>query len=134
MGLESYLLSGALNCIVSQKLIRKLCSHCKTQEKVNIEKLGKIQRFLTSKDTLYTSVGCEKCLNTGYKDRILLSEVLVIDQEIKKLISQNKYENLISKYVFENGFISMFEDAIRYLQNGDISLKDIQSNFNISFK
>lgn len=88
MGIEPFLISSSLILIIAQRLVRKLCSHCKKEEKYSKENLIKIgfPEDLTEQIKIYSPQGCPECNNTGYSGRIALYEVMPIKEEIKELI------------------------------------------------
>jgi type IV pilus assembly protein PilB len=88
MGIEPFLIANAVNLIVAQRLVRRLCNECKTvfQPHAEIAKgIGFTDEEIES-TTFYKAVGCEKCNNTGYKGRAGIHEALYFSQEVKQMI------------------------------------------------
>ena len=110
MGVEPFLLSSSLLGVAAQRLVRKLCSHCR--------------QFDPSTQT-YRAVGCTRCNRSGYTGRTGIYEVLLIDDEIRALIHQNKGEAAVRQVAQKNGMLSMREDAQRWVKNGVTSLDEV---------
>jgi len=125
MGVKPFLLSPALNSIIGQRLVRKICKHCQEEEKIEAEKKERVIKILESlpetdkKDIdfnnlhFYHGKGCEQCSGLGYKGRIGIYEIFVMNKEIEQVILDNK----ISEYVIEelatkNGMITMVQDGL----------------------
>lgn len=125
MGIEPYLVSGALVAIEAQRLIRKLCSNCKA--KVNIPKslYDNVSSFLPETYTFYKAVGCDKCSQTGYMGREMISEILPISETISSMIAQGKSKDEIRQQAYSEGFIDMFKDGIIRAANGVTSAEEI---------
>jgi general secretion pathway protein E len=111
MGIEAYLVSGALVAIQAQRLIRKLCPHCKVKTEINDEVKRDFAKFLPDSYQFYKAKGCEKCMNTGYMGREMVSEVLEIDDNLSSMIARGASKEEMLEYALDNGFVSMFEDA-----------------------
>lgn len=120
MGIEPYLLSSSLIFVLSQRLVRKLCPHCKTHDEDNKNLLKKY----SIKSKIYKSVGCDKCDNTGYLGRLSIGEFVSIDANISELIHNSASENEISDYVYANNK-KIFENGLKVLSKGDTSLSEL---------
>ncbi len=120
MGIEPYLLSSSLVFVLSQRLVRKLCSHCKTIDDDNRNLLDKYK----IKGEVYKSVGCDKCDRTGYKGRLSIGEFVSIDEKISELIHNSASENEISDYVYANNK-KIYENGLQVVANGDSSLSEL---------
>lgn len=126
MDVERYLLASSLNGIVSQKLARRICPHCKkARPAIEYEKkLFKLNLGIDI-DQLYYSDGCDKCVG-GYKGRIAVHEVLVISQEIRDAIangmSKEELRNLVYK---ENGTTTLLQDGLEKVLQGITTIEEI---------
>ena len=125
MGVEPYLVSGALVAIQAQRLIRKLCQFCKVRTTLTDHVLEEIGPMLPREYQFFKAKGCEKCSNTGYAGREMISEVLIIDDNIASMIARGSSKEELSKYAYENGFISMFNDAIVRASGGKTSIEEV---------
>lgn len=125
MGIEPYLVSGALVAIEAQRLVRKLCPHCRS--KINLPKtlFEQIQPHLPTKYEFYRNVGCEKCAQTGYLGREMLSEILPISEKIASMIAQGAPKEDLLKQALEEGFINMYKDGILRAAAGITTMDEI---------
>ena len=125
MDVERYLLASALTGIISQKLARKLCPHCRTLRPTNdYEK--EILKKVTGKDVneIYTAVGCDECKN-GYNGRIAIHEVLMINQDIKDAISSNVRKDKLRHLVYNSDVISLLKDGMIKVLEGLTTLEEL---------
>ena len=125
MGIEPYLISGALVAIEAQRLVRKLCPHCKT--KINLPKtiFDDIKQHLPETYQFYRNVGCEKCAQTGYMGREMLSEILTISEKIASMVAQGASKEAIHAQAYEEGFIDMYKDGILRAAAGITTMDEI---------
>ena len=125
MGVERYLLATSLTGIISQKLARKLCPHCKKLRPTNEYEKSIIRRVCGKEvNEVYTAVGCDECKN-GYKGRIAIHEVLLIDQDIKDAISSNVRKDKLRHLVYNSDVISMLRDGIDKSLEGLTTLEEL---------
>jgi len=111
MGVAPYLVSTAIRGIMAQRLIRKLCQHCKAQYDPEPEVLQKIG--LRQGIKLWRGKGCSKCDNTGYKGRLGLYELLVPDRNVQKLVIKKCESDEIKDYLIQRGdFITLRKDGL----------------------
>ena len=134
MDVERYLLSTALNGIISQKLARTLCDDCKklrpttNYEKQIFEKiLGK------TVDEVYEPVGCDKC-NGGFRGRIALHEVLLLTDKIRELINDEMVDKEeLRKAVYTEDTTTLLQDALEKVVAGYTTFKEVYRNVDIDF-
>ena len=125
MGIEAYLVSGALVAIQAQRLIRKLCPHCKVKTTLPEEMLKDVKDFIPETYQFYKARGCEKCMQTGYVGRDMVSEVLVVDEDMQSMIARGVSKEDILEYALENGFVTMFEDAAIRAAIGKTTIEEV---------
>ncbi len=125
MGVEAYLVSGALVAIQAQRLIRKICPHCKVKTTLPDEMLNGVKKMIPETYQFYKAKGCEKCLHTGYSGREMVSEVLTIDDTIQSMIARGSSKEDILEYALANGFVTMFEDAAIRAANGKTTIEEV---------
>ncbi|MBN2087057.1 type II/IV secretion system protein [Candidatus Peregrinibacteria bacterium] len=149
MGIEPFLLTAAINCLVAQRLVRRLCTNCiqshvYTSETLSlihkerniVELINKIYARNYSKEELeeldikneyilYKSKGCKSCGFTGYKGRIGLYEIMELDDQIKTAILEGKSSDDIEDVAVNNGMTIMLEDGIEKALSGITSLEEI---------
>ena len=125
MEVERYLLASALTGIISQKLARKLCPHCRKLRPTNDYEKNIIKR-VTGKNIneIYTAVGCDVCKN-GYSGRIAIHEVLIIEQAIKDAISSNIRKDKLRRLVYNENVISLLQDGISKVLEGLTTLEEL---------
>ncbi len=146
MGIQPFLIPASFNAVIAQRLIRKLCPHCKKEIGVqNLDKdtLYNIQNALklTKKTELttrvspeilkspkfYEPVGCEHCDHTGYKWRVWLYEVLEMTDGVKEMVLNGQSAFNINKQAIQDGMISLEQDGIMKALNGLTSLQEVYS-------
>jgi len=127
MGTEPYMLSTSLVCICSQRLIRKVCSSCKTPVAVPREAIVEAgvdpDRFQGI--TFYEGTGCAKCNQTGYSGRIGIYEVMPIDDEMRGLIEGDANSIELEKAALRKGMVSLRESALRKLEAGITTFEEV---------
>lgn len=125
MDVERYLLASSLEGIISQKLARRLCPHCRHLRPTNqYEKL--LFKNVLNKDVneVYTADGCEKCGN-GYSGRIAIHEVLLMSQEIKDAISEGIKREELRELVYNTDVTSLLQDGLQKVLQGLTSLEEL---------
>ncbi len=119
LGLKPYVIATALEAILAQRLVRKICSECKISLPANpalLDKLG--GRFRASQIVCFKGAGCQTCYHTGYKGRVGLYEVLTMDDQMRHLIAHQAAVTEITKYANETGFVNLRDDAFEKVQTG----------------
>jgi len=123
MGIPNYLVASSLRVVVAQRLVRSLCPHCKEPFEVKTEKLpGKIS---LSSPVIYKPKGCEKCKYIGFKGRSLISEIIVVDEEIREAIYKNLSPAEIMEIAKKKGTFSLLESGLRRVEEGITSLEEV---------
>ncbi|WP_462111847.1 GspE/PulE family protein [Campylobacter concisus] len=125
MGIEPYLVSGALVCIEAQRLVRKLCPHCKQKITLSQKAFDEVKKFVPENYQFYKSVGCPQCSQTGYLGREMISEILPISDHIASLVANGASKDEIKKSAYEDGFIDMFHDGVIRAANGVTTLEEV---------
>lgn len=127
MGVESFLLSSTVIGILAQRLIRLLCPKCKT-ENTALDAAMRGELGIPQDAVIYKAAGCEHCSGTGYKGRSGIHELLVVDDEVQRMIHSDKAETEIEKYAVENlGMRTLRMDALRWVMDGKTSIEEIIS-------
>ncbi|MBD3238520.1 MAG: hypothetical protein GF332_02685 [Candidatus Moranbacteria bacterium] len=138
LGVRPSLISSSINSVIAQRLVRRLCPHCKEEYIPAPETLETISRFLAiispkakieipkNIKTLYRSVGCPKCHNIGYKGRIGIFEIFEIDKEAEKLINKMASASDLMASAMEEGMITMLQDGILKAAEGETSMEEVQ--------
>lgn len=125
MNVERYLLASALTGIVSQKMARKLCDKCKRLRKTTTHEKQLFEAVLGKNiEEVYESVGCDEC-HGGYKGRIAIHEVLLINQEIRDAISTGVKKEDLRELVYNNDVITLLQDGLYKVIAGFTSFEEV---------
>jgi len=125
MGIEEYLVSGALVAIQAQRLVRKICVHCKTTYVLDPQLYKEVEQYLPDNPTFYKGAGCKECGHSGYAGREMISEVLTISETLARMIAKVASKEELTKQALEEGFITMFEDGIKKALDGKSTIEEI---------
>jgi type IV pilus assembly protein PilB len=127
MGVEAYQFVSALNCVLAQRLVRVICTHCKRPAKVSrilLEESG-LDPALEHTHTFYEGVGCIECNGTGYKGRMAICELLDLSDHIRELILEKRPTSEIKKAAREEGMRFLRESAVERVMEGVTTLREI---------
>jgi type IV pilus assembly protein PilB len=128
MDIEPFLVGSALDCVVAQRLARRLCDRCKTAYQHDPEELTALRfGFDPSQPipTLYRPVGCTNCSNTGYRGRIGLHEVMLVTEQIERLAVQRASAAEIQSVAISQGMLTLRQDGWAKVQHGFTSVEEI---------
>ena len=142
MGLSDYDIASTVGTTISQRLLRKLCTHCRRErelsdyEKDTIMKIGQKYDYEFNLDGVktYDAVGCDKCNNSGYYDRVGIFEVLNIDDDLSQLIMEGKSSIEIRKKAMEKNYRPLIVDGVNKVLKGETNLSELNKKliiFNI---
>jgi type IV pilus assembly protein PilB len=124
MGIAPYMLANSLNCVVSQRLVRVLCTSCRGAAEATETERVELELHPGTSAPLYHPVGCRACGNTGYHGRTAIYEVLPVTGEIRKLIGHTTEE--IHDKAVEAGMITLEQDGHRIALAGVTSLEEVR--------
>jgi type IV pilus assembly protein PilB len=125
MGIESFLTASSVDCVVAQRLARKLCSHCKRRTVVPPEALGEMGMRVGGDLEAYEPVGCARCSQSGYRGRVGIYSVMKLSERIKDMIVSQAAEADIGTAAREEGMLTLREDGLRKVRAGQTSLEEI---------
>lgn len=130
MGIEPFLVSSALDCVLAQRLIRKLCEKCKEPYEPSEEMLAESritipQEMVGSKLSLHRAVGCSACGKTGYRGRMAVHEVMLVSEEIERLTSERRSSEEIGSLAREQGMRVLRDDGVEKALLGLTSLEEL---------
>ena len=128
MGIEPFLVGSALDCVLAQRLARRLCSKCKepyTPERSELVSAGWRLDPDEPVPTLYRAVGCSTCSKTGYKGRLALHEVMPITEEIERLAVEHASAAAINEVARAQGMQTLREDGVAKVLDGTTSIEEI---------
>jgi len=125
MDVERYLLASALTGVVAQKLARRLCPHCREKRNTNEYEKKLFEKVLgRTVDEVYTTTGCEECGN-GYKGRIAIHEVLLINEEIKDALSSGINREDLRELVYKSDVITLLQDGLEKVADGLTTFEEL---------
>jgi type II secretory ATPase GspE/PulE/Tfp pilus assembly ATPase PilB-like protein len=130
MGIEPYLVASTMSVILAQRLVRKNCSHCSTEnlltdaEKNSLRDIipDKVLEALTKQST---GAGCEKCNNTGFLGRTSLNEVLTVNDDIREAILNKASSTVIRRLAIESGMVPILIDGCRKIERGETTIAEV---------
>jgi type II secretion system protein E len=127
MGVEPYLVASSLEAVLAQRLVRVLCPHCKAIDDSANARTYKTRIGIPAGTTVYKSVGCRECRNTGFHGRRAIFEWMDSSNEIRQLILKNASSDLIREAACRAGMTTLAEDGRRLVQEGVTTIEEILS-------
>jgi type IV pilus assembly protein PilB len=129
MGLEPYLVTSSLECVVAQRLLRRLCDRCKAAKPASSEELLELTTMTLIDDSssdisLYRANGCAQCGQRGYRGRLAVQEVLVMNDELKTLVLGRAPAHVIALAATGGGMQTLLQDAFAKVRLGETSLDE----------
>ena len=125
IGVEPYLISSALNACLAQRLVRKVCQHCKELYTPSDD----MKEFLTlqgfASDTTFKGAGCDRCRKTGYSGRLGIYEMLVMDDSMRDLVTRNPDVTMLRKLCRERGLVTLRADGFQKVLKGLTTVDEI---------
>jgi type II secretory ATPase GspE/PulE/Tfp pilus assembly ATPase PilB-like protein len=127
MGADPFMVGAAVVGVEAQRLVRKICPHCKVKTKPNPALIEALKPKIPDidKKTFYEGKGCEYCNNSGYKGRTLISEIFLLDDELSSAIAKNVSVDELEKLAKKKGFETMFLDGLIKVLKGETTLEEI---------
>ncbi len=125
MGIEPYLVSGALIAIEAQRLVRRICPHCKNETELEPKIFEEIKPYLPANYRFYKGKGCKYCDFTGYSGREMICEVLHVDDDISRMIAKEESKEHIEKIALQKGFQTMLHDGINKAIEGSTTIDEV---------
>jgi len=132
LGADEKSVTSALKLVIAQRLVRKLCEHCKEEYEPTLEEKKSIETELANTGEraeigkLYRAKGCDKCLGLGYGGRIGIFEIFMINSELEKLILSRATHTDILTLLAQQGFITMKQDGYLKILSGTTSLEEVE--------
>jgi type II secretion system protein E len=127
MGVEPYLVASSLEAVLAQRLVRVLCKHCKKADHSTTAQVFKDKLGIPSSVTLYHSVGCRECRNTGFFGRHAIFEWMDSDEEIRQLVLKNASTDQIRNAARRAGMKTLAEDGWRLVAMGITTVEEVLS-------
>jgi len=127
LGLETFLITATLEGVIAQRLVRRICLNCKTAFEPSEAMLMEIG--LTPEDVgdkeLYYGRGCDQCNNTGYRGRIGLYEIMVLNDELRDLIMNNASTNVLREAARRSGMRTLRENGLAVVFDGITTIEEV---------
>jgi type IV pilus assembly protein PilB len=123
MGVPPFLIANTLNVSVAQRLVRKLCNHCKQEEEMTLEMLPKGYKAPFEFQTHHKPIGCPECYQTGYKGRKAIYEIIPINKELVEKIQDKELD--VSQYLIENDIRTLQYNALDLVSKGITSIEEV---------
>ena len=118
MGVEPYLISSALKGVISQRLVRKICPHCKESYTPSAEEQQKLHLPYDPSRVFYRGKGCPRCFDTGYRGRTAVFEILVLNQAIRRGIAEGIPHTQLRRLIDDSDYEPLRQDCIRLVEQG----------------
>ena len=130
IGVEPYLISAGLRGVISQRLVRKICSHCREEYEPTPEELALVGLTPHDGQHYYRGKGCPMCFHTGYRGRTAVFEVLVITSRLRQAISAGATQGELAQLALEEGFKTMREDCLALVHQGITTIEEAARTIN----
>jgi type IV pilus assembly protein PilB len=127
MGVEPFLIASSLAGVLGQRLIRRVCPECKTYYTPTDEDLDRLnlERAQIGDRKFCYGRGCELCNNTGYKGRKALTELMVINEELREMIADSTPANILRDKACEFGMRTLRDDGLLAIYNGETTVDEV---------
>jgi type IV pilus assembly protein PilB len=127
LGLEPYLLTATLECVVAQRLVRRICANCRQEYVPTDELLWQVglTREQVAGRTFFYGKGCDQCLNTGYRGRTGVFEIMVMDDPLRDLIMQRSSTNAIRRAAVERGMRTLRRAGLLHIFDGVTTIEEV---------
>ncbi|MFO0885396.1 MAG: ATPase, T2SS/T4P/T4SS family [Pirellulales bacterium] len=125
MGVEPYLISAAVNMVLAQRLVRRICPKCREEYDLPRPLRKTLERMGHAMDHFYKGVGCRRCRNTGFSGRAGIHEILMVNDEFRDAIVANQSINELRRTAMRAGMISLRQDGFRKVREGLTSVEEV---------
>ncbi|MDA8433920.1 MAG: type II secretion system ATPase GspE [Nitrospiraceae bacterium] len=125
MGVENFLLSSTVRGILAQRLVRVICPSCKTIDTSGVDREGLAKLGIGDEVTIYRGSGCEHCAHTGFYGRLGIFELLIVDDEIRRLVLKSADANQLRDAGRGNGMRTLLEDGADKIREGVTTLSEV---------
>jgi general secretion pathway protein E len=127
MGIEPFLVTSSIIAIIAQRLVRMLCPHCKevyVPDEETLANLG-LDRSVLQNNIFYRKKGCNLCMQTGFRGRTAIFEIMIVDDEIKRLVLKTSDANQINELALKRGMITLQKDGIDKVLAGITTTEEV---------
>ncbi|HTL04614.1 MAG TPA: type II/IV secretion system protein [Gemmatimonadales bacterium] len=123
MGMEAYKIASALRGIIAQRLLRRLCQHCRVRQSDPVPE--RVRKLIPADANLYQGVGCGECAQTGYRGRFAILEILVMTPELERLVGKGATADQIASAARAAGMRTLFDSGLRHVLLGETSIEEL---------
>ena len=127
MGIPTFLLTATVEAILAQRLVRRICSQCRTETEPPedlVYELG-LEPEEAKKKKFYKGAGCDFCNNTGYKGRVGLFELMLLNDELRDMIMRNASTDDLRKTAQTYGMITLRDYGIQFIHEGTTTIEEV---------
>ncbi len=125
IGVEPYLIAASLNAILAQRLVRRICEHCKEAVPVPDSVRRYFERARIEISEMMRGKGCDKCRQSGYSGRAGIFELLVVDEKFRQLIHEDPSVHTMRKAFAKSGWPTLFEDGLQKVKKGITTIEEV---------
>jgi len=125
IGLEPFLVGAAVNGVLAQRLLRRLCKHCKAEERPSEEMSEYLEMQGMATDKIWAAKGCDKCRGTGYSGRVGIYELLAVDDRLRDVVAGNPNVSEFRRMCMERGMISLRMDGMNKVKQGLSTVQEV---------
>jgi type IV pilus assembly protein PilB len=125
LNVAPYLVSASLKAALAQRLVRKICSNCKTEYEPPKSIRKAVEELNSGVGKFYRGVGCRKCRNTGYAGRIAMHELFVPNEQIAEMINERTSTKKLRDKALKNGMVPLQLDGIEKVKAGIVSIEEV---------
>jgi type IV pilus assembly protein PilB len=125
IGIDPYLIAASLNGVLAQRLVRRVCSKCKTHYEAPKNMQKYLERAKIDPSALVHGTGCEACRGSGYAGRVGIFELLIIDDKFREMINQDASIGAMRRAFLESGHDTLFDDGLKKVQKGATTMEEV---------
>lgn len=125
IGLEPFLIAAAVNAVLAQRLVRKICAHCRQPASLTDDQREFVQLQGVNPADVFRGAGCDRCRNTGYSGRLGIYELLAVDDHLRDIIARNPNVTEFRRMCCERGMVSLRQDGFAKVMRGLTTVEEI---------
>jgi general secretion pathway protein E len=125
MGIEPFLVASSVVAVLAQRLLRKICADCKRPYQASADELNRLDLPPGTKQTLYRGAGCAACSQTGYRGRTGIFELMVLDDEIRRLIGTKADSSVIKQAAVAHGMVTLKQEGAERVIQGHTTMEEV---------
>ncbi len=127
MGVEPYLINASLICVIAQRLVRKICNHCKEEYEIKKDIIDTLKLDVNEikKAVFFRGKGCAKCFNLGYSGRLGITEILLLSNTIRELVLNRAQEHIIKQQARKEGMRTLREEGLKVALEGLSTIEEV---------